>query len=158
MIKLYKTIGSELHYWETWDKNDTSAIIHWGIVGQTGENKEIKSGFFSSIENKLKKMINEKTSEGYLEFNEKQPVNLEIEYAIEGFGTHEDLEKRHKLEEKLNEILGWTGLGHVDGGSIGSGTMEIGCLVVDFDIAKKVIEEKLKDTEFSNYTKIFKLE
>jgi len=29
----------------------------------------------------------------------------------------------------------------LDGGSIGSGTMEAGCIVVDFDIAKKIIEE-----------------
>ena len=43
-------------------------------------------------------------------------------------------------------------------GSIGSGTMEVGCIVVDFDIAKKVIEEKLKDTEFADYSRIFKME
>ena len=41
----------------------------------------------------------------------------------------------------MDEVLGWTGLGHTDGGSIGSGTMEVGCVVVDFEIAKKVIEE-----------------
>lgn len=54
----------------------------------------------------------------------------------------------------MNEILGWTGLGDVDGGSIGNGTMEIACRVVDFGIAKKVIEENLKNTEFSDYLKI----
>ena len=48
----------------------------------------------------------------------------------------------------MNETLGWTGLGHTDGGSIGSGSMEVGCIVVDFDVAKKVIIEDLKNTEF----------
>jgi len=47
---------------------------------------------------------------------------LEVECKIEGFGTVSDLDKRHKLEGVLNELLGWTGLGHVDGSSIGSGT------------------------------------
>jgi hypothetical protein len=36
--------------------------------------------------------------------------------------------------------------------------MEVGCIVVDFDIAKKVIEEKLKDTEFGDYSRIFKMD
>jgi len=57
----------------------------------------------------------------------------------------------------MDEVLGWTGLGHTDGGSIGSGTMEVGCVVVDFDIAKKVIEQDLKNTEFADYTRIFKM-
>lgn len=99
-----------------------------------------------------------KLKEGYTEFNEDNISFLEIEYKIEGFGTEQDLEKRHRLEEKMDAILGWTGLGHSDGGSIGSGTMEVGCVVVDFDIAKKVIEEKLKDTEFRDYTRIFKMD
>lgn len=60
-----------------------------------------------------------------------------------------------RLQKKMDEVLGWTGIGNCDGGSIGSGTMGVCCLVVDFDIAKQVIESKLKDTEFSNYTKIF---
>ena len=66
-----------------------------------------------------------------------------------------DLDKRHKLEDKMNEVLGWTGLGHCDGGSIGSGSMEACCFVVDFDVAKNVIEKILKGTELENYTKIY---
>ncbi|OIQ72763.1 hypothetical protein GALL_456080 [mine drainage metagenome] len=33
--------------------------------------------------------------------------------------------------------------------------MEVCCYVVDFEIAKKVIEQDLKDTEFANYTRIY---
>ncbi|HEY1717808.1 MAG TPA: hypothetical protein VGH42_05860, partial [Verrucomicrobiae bacterium] len=61
------------------------------------------------------------------------------EYAIEGMGNATDLKKRHGLEERMNETLGWTGLGLCDGGSIGSGTMEVCCYVVDFQIAKDAI-------------------
>lgn len=78
-----------------------------------------------------------------------------IEFAVEGMGTTEDVEKRQRLDARMNETLGWTGLGHNDGGSIGSGTMESCCFVVDFEMAKAVIEEDLKDTEFSDYTRIY---
>lgn len=44
-------------------------------------------------------------------------------------------------------MLGWTGLGHVDGGSIGSGTMEVGCEVVDFE-----------NSEFRDYKEIKAIE
>ena len=157
MIKLYKDIDNQLHYWETWNKDDKTAIIHWGIVGQRGQNKEVKGGLFSNFRKKVQQEIDEKLNEGYAEFDEDKVSFLEIEYKIDGFGTEEDLDKRHRLEEKMDQVLGWTGLGHADGGSIGSGTMEVGCIVVDFDIAKKVIEEELKDTEFGDYSRIFKM-
>ena len=82
-------------------------------------------------------------------------VFLDVEYIIDGFGSDQDLDKRHRLEGRFNELLGWTGLGHVDGGSIGSGTMEVCCVVVDFEIAKNVIEKDLKETEFGDYSRIF---
>jgi hypothetical protein len=158
MLKLYKQIDKQLCYWETWDKDEKTAVVHWGVVGQIGQSKEVKSGFFSSFRKEVQKEIEKKLIEGYGEFNGDKYEFLEIEYSIEGFGTEQDLEKRHRLEEKMDEVLGWTGLGHTDGGSIGSGTMEVGCIVVDFDIAKQVIEEKLKGTEFSNYSRIFKID
>jgi len=158
MLKLYKLIDNQLHYWETWDKDEKTAIIHWGVVGQRGQNKEVKGGLFSNFRKTVQKEIDEKLKDGYAEFNEDKVSFLEIEYKIDGFGTEQELDKRHRLEEKMDEVLGWTGLGHTDGGSIGSGTMEVGCVVVDFEIAKKVIVEKLKDTEFADYTRIFKME
>ncbi|KAA3438922.1 hypothetical protein FOA19_16055 [Rufibacter hautae] len=158
MIKLYKSIDGQLHYWETWDNDVKSAVVHWGIVGQKGQQKEIKSGLLTSFRKSVQKEIDQKLEEGYSEFEEDQISFLEIEYKIDGFGTDADLDKRQRLEERMDETLGWTGLGHTDGGSIGSGTMEIGCMVVDFDIAKKVIEEDLKDTEFSDYSRIYKMQ
>jgi len=158
MLKLYKLKDNQLHYWETWDNDEKSATIHWGIVGQRGQDKEVKSGLFSNYRKTVQKEIDEKLNDGYAEFDEDKVSFLEVEYKIDGFGTEQDLDKRHRLEGQLNEILGWTGLGHVDGGSIGSGTMEAGCIVVDFDIAKKVIEEKLKDTEFADYSRIYKMD
>lgn len=153
MLKLYKDIDGTLHYWETWDKDEKTGIIHWGVVGDKGRSEEIKSSLLTSFRKKIQKLVDEKITEGYDEIEDM--YTLLIEYPVVDMGTPEDIDKRHRLEDKMNEVLGWTGLGHCDGGSIGSGTMEACCFVVDFDKAKKVIEQKLKGTEFENYTRIY---
>ncbi len=151
-VKLYKKIEGELHYWESWDNRDgKSATVHWGKVGERGEDKVIKSNIFSSYQKKIQKEIDK--LEGYAEI--KDEYTLLIEYNVEGMGKEKDVDKRHALEERMREVLGWTGLGNCDGGSIGSGTMEVCCFVVDFDIAKKVIEVDLKGTEFGDFTRIY---
>lgn len=156
VLKLYKNINNTLHYWETWDTDDGSAMIHWGIVGETGEDKEVKSTLFSNYKKIVEKEINQKMKEGYAEVEAEDMDYFVVEYAVDGFGTEDDLAKRDRLEEKLNELLGWTGLGHIDGASIGTGTMEVDGATVDFAIAKAVIEKDLKDTEFGDFTRIYK--
>jgi hypothetical protein len=54
MLKLYKHLNNEISYWETWEKNSKTAIIHWGIVGTRGQEKEVKSGLFSNYEKQQK--------------------------------------------------------------------------------------------------------
>ena len=39
MLKLYRLKDNQLWYWETWDKDEKTAIVHWGIVGEQGQNK-----------------------------------------------------------------------------------------------------------------------
>ena len=99
--------------------------------------------------------VNKQIENGFDEIEDDDLFTLLIEFNVDDMGTPEDVEKRTRLQKEMDEVLGWTGLGHCDGGSIGSGTMEVCCFVVDFDIAKKVIETKLKHTEFSDYTRIF---
>jgi hypothetical protein len=90
-----------------------------------------------------------------------RPVDIDdhctllIEYTVDGMGAKDDVEKRHRLESRMSETLGWTGLGTCDGGSIGSGSMEVCTFVVDFALAKAVIEKDLAGTEFENFTRIF---
>ncbi len=155
MLKLYKKTKNEFKYWETWDISDDMATIHWGDVGTQGETINVKSTLASDNDEFLKQEIDKLIDEGYQPIDNDEHFVLLIEFAIDGMGTELDVEKRHNLENRMNETLGWTALGHCDGGSIGSGTMEVCCFVVDFDIAKKVIEEDLIATEFSDYTRIY---
>jgi len=155
MLKLYKNIDQKLHYWETWDKDESTGVVHWGMVGNKGESDEIRSGYLSSFRKKIQRLIDEKITEGYGPIEDDDLYTLLIEYDVDGMGTGDDLDKRHRLQGRMDETLGWTGLGHCDGGSIGSGTMEVCCIVVDFDTAFQVIQNDLSGTEFENYTRIF---
>jgi hypothetical protein len=124
-------------------------------LGARGESKSIKSSLFKKSEAIIQKEIDSLISQGYQPVEDDDHSTLLIEYTVDGMGTEQDVEKRHRLEERMNETLGWTGLGACNGGSIGSGTMEVCNYVVDFEIAKSVIEKDLAETELSNYTRIF---
>jgi len=67
-----------------------------------------------------------------------------LQYRLDAWGTKEDLARRNKVENLMNECLGWTGLGLCDGGDIGGGTMNVCCLVVDPEVAIPVIVRELK--------------
>jgi len=153
VLKLYKFTDAKKEYWETWDNDDGSHTVHWGELGTTGQSKEVKGSLLKKPEKIIQKEIDEMVSAGFRPVDDE--YTLLIEYAVEGMGSGEDVEKRHRLQDRMNETLGWSGLGHCDGGSIGSGTMEVCNFVVDFEVAKSVIERDLKGTEFENYTRIY---
>jgi len=155
MLKLYKFTNTRKEYWETWENNDGTNTVHWGKLGEKGESKIIKSSIFKKAETIIQKEIDELISKGFQPIEDDEQNRLIIEYSIDGMGTEEDLEKRHRLENRMNETLGWTGLGHCDGGSIGSGTMEVCNYVVDFELSKEIIENELIETEFSDYNRIY---
>ena len=155
MIKLYKSVDGNVYYWETWEEDKKSSTVHWGKLGTTGESELLKTDRNASVTAKVQQLLDEKRQNGYNEIAFEDHYTLLIEYKVEGMGTKADVAKRHELEDRMNETLGWTGLGHCDGGSIGSGTMEVCCFVVDFELAKRIIEEDLRNTKFSDYTRIY---
>jgi len=153
MNKLYKRIDGILHYHEAWE-SDGKIIEHWGRVGDRGTqmNHEIPHGQLE--EDAIKTLLQGARSRGYDEIVDDDHAMIVISYPVEGMGTTKDLDKRHSLEDRMNETLGWTGLGHCDGGSTGSDSMEVCCYVVDSEIAKRIIANDLKGTAFSDYSRI----
>lgn len=153
MTKLYKNTPETKQYWEAWDNDDGSYTVHWGALGTRGESKVVQGHLFHRAETLVDKEKQQAINSGFKPIEEFKV--LLIEFSVDGFGDENDLQKRYNLQDRMDETLGWTGLGHCDGGSVGSGTMEVCCLVVDFELAQKVIIEDLVDTEFSNYSRIF---
>ena len=155
MLKLYRLSELANEYWETWEAGTGEHIVHWGILGTRGMSRTIKSTFFRKASKTIQAEIDELIQQGYQPIPLEEQAILMIEYTVDGFGSTSDLEKRHRLEDRMNETLGWTGLGACDGGSIGSNSMEVCNFVVHFEIAKRAIEDDLKGTEFENYTRIY---
>ena len=155
MLKLYRFTDAKKDYWETWDNEDDSHTVHWGELGTTGQSKTVKSTLLEKAEATIQKEIDTLVAQGFHPIDIEDHITLLIEYAVDGMGSRDDVEKRHRLEERMNETLGWTGLGACDGGSIGSGTMEVCNFVVDFETAKAVVEKDLEGSEFANFTRIY---
>lgn len=154
MLKLYKLTDGKKMYWESWENGDGSHTIHLGELGTDGITTSVTSTTSASALEIIQKDIALVSARGFRAIPLKDHSTLLIEYAVDGFGTTADLEKRHRLEARMNETLGWTGLGVCDGGSVGNGTMEVCNFVVDFEIAKSLIERDLAGTEFANYVGI----
>jgi hypothetical protein len=142
------------YYDEAWVA-DGEIIEHIGRLGTRGRTKSNPIDSSLSEEENVLKVLAPALRGGYKEIQPDDHRILIIQYSVEGFGAPEDLDKRYALQDRMDETLGWTGLGHCDGGSIGSDSMEVCCLVVDFNLAKKVIEKDLKRTEFADYTRIY---
>ena len=155
LLKLYNFTSNTAEYWETWDNDDGSHSFHWGELGTRGEFRTVRAPAGTDPTTLVKKQIDNAIALGFKPINVEHHYTLLIEFAVDGMGSADDVEKRHRLENRMNETLGWTGLGVCDGGSIGSGSMEVCNFVVDFDVAKRVIEEDLANTEFANYKRIF---
>ena len=154
MMKLYKRVDGQLHYHEAFVE-DGELVEHWGIVGETGDKRATPAARLRTERSQVAKVLAAPLAAGFEPIDLDDHAVLLIEFAVDGFGTDADLAKRHALQDRMDETLGWAGLGHCDGGSIGSGTMEVCCYVVDFPIARRVIAADLADTEFADYTRIF---
>jgi len=154
MLKLYKRTDGVLRYHEAWLNGET-IYEHWGIVGECGDTMEHALPMGTDEDEAILDILRPAADEGFRPIEIEDHATLLIEYAVVGMGTAKDVTKRHSLEGRMSETLGWTGLGACDGGSIGSGMMEICCYVVDFDIAKRVIAADLAGTQFSNFTRIY---
>ena len=128
MVKLYRKSDAPMLYWETWE-SDGFIIVHAGVLGQVGEVSRTPGSNDAAriVRNQATRLC----AQGYAEIENEALVTLSIRYRLAGWGSSEDLDKRHKVEELMDACLGWTGLGHCDGGDIGSGSMNVCCLVVD---------------------------
>jgi hypothetical protein len=151
LLKLYKKQDDVLHYWETWSKTPTRGIIHWGIVGERGLSTKVSATSKTKFQHLIQEAVAQKRAEGFAEAALESILVVEYEAKIM---TSARLKKLHRLEERLDQLLGWTGLGHTDGNGFGFEKMDVSAVVVDFETAKKIIEADLEDTEFAKYLSI----
>lgn len=139
--KLYKNTPEGLLYWETWEVAEI-IIIHKGVVGQRGTTKRLPND--APSRNYVAAEARQRLDEGYAVVGSEDHATVIVQYRTDGWGSEADLRKREAVQESLDSALGWTGLGHCEGGDIGSGTMNIFCEVVDADVAVPEIVRTLE--------------
>lgn len=141
--KLYKNEPGLLRYWEAWD-NAGKITVHWGIVGEEGTTNVLDLPPEENAASLIEREAAPLRDQGYVEIDDDKLHQVVIQYPILDMGIEADLNRRYEVESLMNHRLGWRGLGHCDGGDIGSGTMNIFCFVVDADRATQCIVEDLK--------------
>ncbi|HEY3800080.1 MAG TPA: hypothetical protein VGL58_17160 [Caulobacteraceae bacterium] len=150
MFKRYRRSTAGLEYREAWPADD-SVIEHWGRCGERGETREHPAPAAKDQLKVLRRLKAAAASDGFKTIPISRHAQLIVQRAVVGMGTPQDLEERHALESFLDEQTGWLGLGHCDGGSIGSGAMEAFCVVVDAEIASAALAPELAKSRFSAF-------
>ena len=145
MVKLYKRAGHQVQYWEAWKAGETTVTVHWGMLGETGNSKDVSVPRGKSAEDVIDRESQQPRSNGYEEISIDEHCGIIVQFKTEdAWGDTADLDKRYQVEDILNDCLGWTGNGHCDGGDIGSGTINAYSFVVDPRLAKDAIVAALK--------------
>jgi len=151
MFKLYRRQNGRLAYREGWIA-DGSVTEHWGVCGERGETRCHALGEGTDARTLLNALSRDARALGFKPIPMARHKCLIVERPVQGFGSPEDLDRRHELEDFLNDKLGWLGLGHCDGGSTGSGTMEAYCLVVDDALAVEPLTRELAASPFTDFS------
>lgn len=150
MFKLYHRRDGAMEYREGWPV-DGLVIEHRGLCGTTGE-KVSHSARDEAAQNRiLATLAQAARRDGFRGIPASRLVTLVVSRAVIGQGSVADLDQRHALETFLDERTGWLGLGHCDGGSIGGGSMESFCYVVDYEIARAALAPELMASGFGAF-------
>jgi predicted DNA-binding WGR domain protein len=144
MVKLYRTSGGVTEYWEAWF-TATEVTIHWGKVGEKGQSRELPHEASVHPAEIIKREAKPLRAAGFKPKKANELHSVVIQYEVDGHGTVNEHDRRVRVEELMNECLGWCGLGHCDGGDMGSGQMNVFCYVVDVAVAERVIVSDLKE-------------
>jgi len=150
MFKLYRQSGEGFYYHEAWPV-EGFVVEHWGVVGERGQTSQHAARTRADQINTLGALKRKIETLGFKPIPLSRQVEIVVQHPILGMGSPQNLNQLNALEAFLNDRTGWLGLGHCDGGSIGSGTMEVSCSVVDGGIARAVLERELRASEFKDF-------
>lgn len=120
----------------------TRITIHQGIVGQKGKISHhlADSSTAKAIVSSFRAQANR---DNFVELVPSMTTEVVILFNVDGFGTIEQLQTRHAIEEEIDQALGWTGNGQCTGGNSGGDDMQIFCQTVSAEEAIPVIENVL---------------
>ncbi|MEQ1509466.1 MAG: hypothetical protein ABL909_03580 [Sphingopyxis sp.] len=150
-FKFYRKTANGLEYREAWSDGD-NIVQHQGQCGSQGEHSTERVIGDEAQQVMLNLWRKDTKSAGFKTLPMSRHRTLVVSSRVDGFGSTDDLNRRHALEDFLNNELGWLGLGHCDGGSTGSGSMEAFCLVVDASLAIDCLSSILSSSKFNDFS------
>jgi hypothetical protein len=119
-------------------------VIQKGLVGRSCTQKIEKLPRGAATDAAVRARAAEFKKAGYKPMPDRRLKTVAVQIQLKAWGSEKDLDRRNDLMELLDEHLGDTANGHVDGGDMGSGTANIWCMVVNPDVAAKTIIALLK--------------
>jgi hypothetical protein len=145
-FKTYRKGDAGLEYWEAWT-SDEGVVEHRGLCGDAGTCRTLPPRR-SALET-LAASKADAQSHGFKVISDArhQTVTVDLK-ATDGEAWAGLLARRHALEDWLNEELGWTGLGHCDGGDVGDGSATAFCVVVNVKLAISTLKSRLPESPF----------
>lgn len=143
MLKLYKRGRTGVRYWEAW-KARGMVVVHEGRLGERGKTRFLLPDARQAPERLIEEAATKPRAKGFAEVPMEEHHQVVVQYRLKTWGSPEDLNKGHRIEDLFNECLGWTGNGRCDGNDIGSGTMNIFSDVVDPQLAAETIVAALR--------------
>ena len=64
-MELYRFTEDSKEYWETWDNDDGSRTVHWGILGTEGEPRVVETSLLRRPEEKIQNKIDALVENGF---------------------------------------------------------------------------------------------
>ena len=150
MFKRYRRSNGVIEYREAWP-TDGVIVEHWGVCGERGQTFEHPAPTAGDQLNVLRELKAKAAALGFKPTPISRHARVVVQRSVAGMGTPQDLDERHALEAFLDELTGWLGLGHCNGGSIGSGSMEAFCFVVDANLARAALARELELSRFNKF-------
>jgi hypothetical protein len=142
-IKLYKSTSKGMVYWQAW-KDGAYLAVQEGKLGVWGKARLVRPPRGTTPKQLQASLAKEKKAAGYAPISDADHHWVIVQYKLTTWGSAKDLDKAEKLDELFNACLAWTGNGYCDGNDIGSGEMNLFCVVVDPKLAAKTIVAELK--------------
>lgn len=150
MFKLYRRDGTGLAYREAWA--DKEAVVeHWGICGEIGSTRQHPAADDAEKRELLVALKKQAAVAGFSSISFADHGKIVARKPTVEARWEADLDLRYELQDALDRELGWTGLGHCDGGSTGGGSMEVFCFVVDIEAGLAAVNRQLANPRFRGF-------
>jgi len=155
VFKLYKKdeTGHVRAYYEVWAEPARRRIIeHWGAVGEPGETEVHRIWFFGSLEAQFEKIIAPARAQGFEELPRGDFQTL----IVRATSAEDISDEADDFADRLNEVMGWNGLGICQSVKPDGHGILAECDTVDLVLCERVLADTFEgDPGFESYKLTF---